>query len=114
VLRGTDLLYRTRPVTAGALQAAGAEPGRFESGGAPEPGTAEPGAVALLYGASQAAARTALARLGIAASTARMRPASGADLLVGTGRAWATDSPGLAARPVAPTSPTTRAGRDAR
>ncbi|WP_045878021.1 glycosyltransferase family 4 protein [Pseudofrankia sp. DC12] len=113
-LRGTDLLYRTRPVTAGALQAAGAEPGRFEPGGAPEPGTDEPGAVALLYGASQAAARTALARLGIAASTARMRPASGADLLVGTGRAWATDSPGLAARPVVPTSPTTRAGRDTR
>ncbi|MBL7621373.1 glycosyltransferase family 4 protein [Frankia sp. AgB1.8] len=100
-LRGTDLLYRTRPAAADT-----AVPDTVGPAGTPEPDTDVPGAVALLYGASQAAARTALTRLGIATGTARMRPASGADLLVGTGRAWATDGPDRAAA-----SP---AGRDAR
>jgi len=79
-LRATDLLFRTGPT------------------GAPhpavhEPDAAEPGAVALLYGAARPAARVALARVGIPAEAARLRPATGADLLLGTGRAWFTAGP---------------------
>ncbi|MBL7495411.1 glycosyltransferase family 4 protein [Frankia sp. CNm7] len=78
-LRRTDLVYRTRPDDAD--------------------GGLGPGAVALLYGASPAAARAALDRAGVAAGAARLRAATGSDLLVGTGRAWGAGG-GHDARPV--------------
>jgi glycosyltransferase involved in cell wall biosynthesis len=75
-LRRTDLVYRTMP-----------------GDGQPE------GAVALLYDAAHIAARAALVRAGIAAGSLRLGPASGQDLLVATGRAWADRSTEVA-RPV--------------
>ncbi|MDT3440492.1 glycosyltransferase family 4 protein [Pseudofrankia sp. BMG5.37] len=71
-LRRTDLVYRTS----------------LADGGEPP----ADGAVALLYGASPAQARAALARAGVPGHTARLRPATGTDLLLATGRAWSSDA----------------------
>jgi glycosyltransferase involved in cell wall biosynthesis len=65
-LRRTDLIYRTA-----------AAPGDV---GRPA------GAVALLYGTAPTVARTVLARAGVA--EAQVRPATGLDLLLGTGNTW--------------------------
>ena len=78
-LRRTDLVYRTARTGAGDPATTAAETG---------------GAVALLYGASLPAARAVLARAGVAAGAARLRPATGHDLLVGIGLASAGEPAG--------------------
>ncbi|WP_081437923.1 glycosyltransferase family 4 protein [Pseudofrankia asymbiotica] len=75
-LRRTDLVYRAS----------------FAEGSEPPAGTPADGAVALLYGASPAQARAALTRAGVPVHTALLRPATGTDLLLATGRAWSSDS----------------------